>query len=56
MDYLPNHVRQIYMYKVEAREKIEILRFTRANAIVSHVKLARNPGGGLIVVYVEGGR
>ena len=35
---------------------MQLLRFTKADSIVSHVKLARNPGGGLLLVYVQGGR
>ena len=56
MEYMENSVREIWMYKVQEREVVQILRFTKADPIVSHVKLVKSMSGGLMLVYVQGGR
>ena len=52
MEYRERQIREIYMYKVNEREAVLLLRFTKADTIVSHVKLVRNKEGGLLLVYV----
>ena len=56
MEYLENSIREIWMYKVQEREIVKLLRFTKADSIVSHAKLVKNKSGGLMLVYVKGGR
>ena len=56
MEYMENSLREIWMYKVQDREVVQLMRFTKADPIVSHVKLVRNMSGGLMLVYVQGGR
>ena len=56
MEYMENSVREIWMYKVQDREVVQILRFNKADPIVSHVKLVKSMNGGLMLVYVQGGR
>ena len=56
MEYQENSMREIWMYKVQDREVVQLLRFTKADPIVSHVKLVQSVNGGLMLVYVQGGR
>mmetsp|Transcript_3947 Transcript_3947/g.4717 ORF Transcript_3947/g.4717 Transcript_3947/m.4717 type:complete len:109 (+) Transcript_3947:411-737(+) len=56
MEYRPNNVRQIFIYTVTSQTVSEVLRFTKADPIVSHVKLTRNENNSLKLVYVQGGR
>ena len=44
------------MFDVESQTASEVLRFTKKDPIVSHVKLTRNSNNGLKLVYVQGGR
>ena len=56
MEYQENSMREIHMYKVSTREVTNLLRFTKADQIVSHVKLATNMAGDPILVYAQAGR
>ena len=56
MEYKDRSIREIWMYTVETRTLTEVLRFTKADPIVSHVKLTKTTAGGVMLVYVQGGR
>ena len=56
MEYKESSIREIWMYQVQEREVVQLLRFTKADPIVSHVKLVKDMSGGLMLVYVQGGR
>lgn len=56
MEYMPNQVRHVYVYNCSTREVSELLRFGKADPIVSHVKLVRSASNSLMLVYVQGGR
>lgn len=52
MEYKPK-MRIVYLYTVAKKELKELLTFTHRDQIISHMKLARNPKGDLMVVYVQ---
>ena len=56
MEYGERGVRDIKMYKVSEQQVHQLLRFTKKDPIVSHVKLARNKSNQLKLVYVQGAR
>ena len=56
MEYLRNSERKVFLYSVAKQTITEVLRFTKADPIVSHVKLTRNSQNGIKLVYVQGGR
>lgn len=50
-------MRKVFIYNCETREPSEVLRFTKADSIVSHMKLVRNSKtNNVLLVYVQGGR
>lgn len=52
MEYREKGIREVFIYDIETREIKNLIRFTKADSIVSHVKLVRGPKNELMLAYV----